>query len=55
MKRNVGVVRDQETKLEDDEVSHTLGGTGEGTPKEWEEDRRREDWAEDGPRVMFFE
>jgi len=27
--KGVGVVRDKELKLEDDEASHTLGGTGE--------------------------
>jgi hypothetical protein len=28
MCKDVGVVRDKELKLEDDEVSHTLGGGG---------------------------
>jgi len=32
--KGVGVVRDKELKPEDDEASHTLGGTGEeGVPK----------------------
>ena len=41
--KSVGVVREKEVKLEDDEASHTLGGTGgEGVPKEREVERSRE-------------
>jgi hypothetical protein len=30
MKKGVGVVRDQELKLEEVKTSHTIGGAGEG-------------------------
>ena len=39
--KGVGVLRDKELKLEDAEASHTLGGAGEGVPKETEVKRRR--------------
>jgi hypothetical protein len=42
VKMGVGVVRDEELKLEDGEVVHTLGGAGEGGTKEMEVNRRRE-------------
>ncbi len=35
------MVRDKELKLQDGEASHTLGGAGEGVPKEREVNRRR--------------
>jgi hypothetical protein len=38
----VGVVRDEERKLDDNKALHTLGGAGEGVPKEREVERRRE-------------
>ena len=38
----VGVMGDYKLKLEDLKASHTLGGAGEGIPKEREEDRIRE-------------
>ncbi len=38
----MGVVRDQELKLEEVNASHALGAAGEGLPKERELTRRRE-------------
>jgi hypothetical protein len=40
LKGGIGVMRDYKLKLEDRKVSHTLGGVGEGIPKEREVDRR---------------
>ena len=35
-------MRDKKLKREDLKSSHTLGGSGEGIPKERDEDKRRE-------------
>ena len=53
----VGVITgmsDWNLKLEYLEVSHTLGGVGEGIPKEREEDRIREVWHNDVTSVRML-